>query len=100
MGTFIIVRYLCEIDGERTDGVDYKVRYFDTSSEQEAVARIHSESPEEYKNSDNENVRWIFDEIMSVEVNPSFEDGDEIIGFTTGESKRNKDTKQTNATDA
>jgi hypothetical protein len=85
MPIYAIVKYHCEIDGEVSSGVDYQVRYFKSDSEEEVIHKIKSEDLGSYKNTDGETVKWIFDEIMSVEQNPQFEDGEEIIGFTTEE---------------
>ncbi len=84
MGTFVIAKYHCEIAGVTTDSVDYQVRYFDTASSEEVMSRLEDELPQEYENIDGETVRWLFDETMAIEVNPSFKDGEEIIGFITG----------------
>ena len=94
MGTFIIAKYHCEVDGETTDGVDYQVRYFDTVSPEEIINRLQSEQPNEYENNRGETVRWIFDETMAIEVNPSLRDGEEIIGFITGTKIETKNTEQ------
>jgi hypothetical protein len=83
MPIYAIVKYHCEIDGEVSSGVDYQVRFFESDSEEEVIQKIQTEEIGSYNNSDGESVSWIFDEIMSVEQNPQFEDGEEIIGFTT-----------------
>ena len=83
MPTYVIVKYHCEIDGEVTSGTDYQTRYFESDSEDEVLHRLKAEESGSYKNSDGETVNWIFDKIMSIEQNPQFEDGEEIIGFIT-----------------
>ena len=88
MGTFAIVKYHCEVAGEPTESVDYQVRHFDSSCAADVANRIKGEKPQEYKNSDGEIVHWIFDDIMAIEEDPKYTDGEEIIGFITrGASK-------------
>jgi len=83
MGTFVIVKYHCEVAGIIKNTVDYQVRYFDTVSTADVINRLENEPPHEYKNCYGESVQWVFDEIIAVEINPSFVDGHEIIGFIT-----------------
>lgn len=87
MSIILIAKYYCTIAGEMTDSLDYQVRYFDSSLPDEVVTRLATEPPHEYKNSNNETVRWIFDGVVSLELNSSFEDGKEIVGFITEEQK-------------
>ena len=86
MPTIVIAAYSCEVAGEPTDSVDYQVRYFESGDVDEISRRLHEESVT-YKNSDGQDVRWVFDETIAVEANPRFEDGSELIGFITGKPK-------------
>jgi len=95
MGTFVIAKYHCEVAGEPTGSADYEVRYFATNSPGEIQGRLASAPPNEYKNSDGETVRWIFDETMAIEVNPALRDGEEIIGFITGSPRPREDDHRT-----
>ena len=100
MGTFVIAKYHCEVAGETTDSVDYQVRYFDKASPEEVMSRLEGERPHEYENCDGETVRWLFDETMAIEVDPTFKDGEEIIGFITGTPTEIEDTEPSDAADA
>jgi len=91
MGTFVIVKYHSETAGESTGSVDYQVRYFERESVDEIKKRLCTEKPQEYKNSSGETVRWLFDETVAIEVDPRMQDGEEIIGFITGEPRELKD---------
>jgi hypothetical protein len=84
MPVIVIAAYHCEVSGERTDDVDYQVRYFASGSIDEVMSRLRTEPPHTYKNSDGEDVVWVFDGTVAVEFDPVFKDGAEIIGFITG----------------
>jgi hypothetical protein len=64
--------------------MDYQVRYFASDSIDEVMSRLRSEPPHSYKNSDGEDVVWVFDDTAAVEFDPDFKDGAEVIGFITG----------------
>ncbi len=83
MPILAIVQYHCEIAGEETNSLDFQVRYFDTDSEEELLQQLKTENDRSYKNPDGEIVDWIFDQIISIEHDPKFEDGEELIGFIT-----------------
>lgn len=85
MATYIIAKYICEVDGEATDFVDYQVRYFHTATEEEALEQLKTTEPETYTNEEEQTVRWIFQETKAVEVDPPLDDGDELIGFVIEE---------------
>jgi hypothetical protein len=84
MPVIVIAAYHCEVSGEGTDSVDYRVRYFASDSIDEVMLRLRTEPPHTYKNSDGEDVAWIFDDTVAVEFDPRLEDGTEVIGFITG----------------
>lgn len=97
MPTYIIAKYHCEISGDPDGGVDYQVRYYtDSLLNFEAENRLRAEAPVEYLNPEGEPVRWLLDEIVAIEADPSLRDGQEFIGFITGEPKEIADTEQGN----
>ena len=87
MGIYAIVKYICEVAGKPTDTVDYQVRYFSTNHTEVVKKRLNKEEPSEYKNYKGETVRWTLEELMSIEIDPALDDGEEIIGFITGSQK-------------
>jgi hypothetical protein len=84
MPILVIAAYHCEVSGDRTDGMDYQVRYFASDSIDEVMSRLRAESPHTYKNADGQDVAWVFDCTVAVESDPNFADGAEVIGFITG----------------
>jgi hypothetical protein len=64
--------------------LDYQVRYFASDSIDEVMTRLRTEPRHTYKNSEGEDVVWVFDGTAAVEFDPDFKDGAEIIGFITG----------------
>jgi hypothetical protein len=89
MPTLVIAAYLCEVAKKRTNSVDYQVRHFASNSPDEVTARLKAEPPVTYKNRYGQNVRWVFDDTVAMEFDLKFEDGVEVIGFITGDSRRN-----------
>lgn len=87
MSLLVIACYHCEVAGERTDSVDYQVRFFATDDEGEVVRRLQAQPPNSYKNSSGETVSWIFDETVAIQYDPELKDGAEVIGFITGKPK-------------
>ena len=87
MPTLVIAAYSCEVAGEPTDSIDYQVRFFESNDVEAIASRLRLEEPIAYKNCNGEDVRWIFDETMAVEVDPRFDDGAELIGFITGKPR-------------
>ncbi|MEM9478706.1 MAG: hypothetical protein AAGA58_03480 [Verrucomicrobiota bacterium] len=79
----LIARYDCFVNGQQTGTADYQVRYFECLSDHDAKARLRDEPPHEYLNELGELVHWKFVEILAIEQDPVFRDGDEIIGFIT-----------------
>jgi hypothetical protein len=88
MPLLVIAAYHCEVAGEPTDSVDYKVRYFESDFIDEVASRLRAEPPQTYMNSAGEEVRWIFDGTVAVETDPVFTDGVEVIGFITGKPRQ------------
>ena len=88
MSILVIAAYHCEVAGKPTNSVDYQVRHFASDSLDEVTARLRAESPQAYQNCYKQEVRWLFDDTVAVEFDPAFEDGQEVIGFITGKSKR------------
>jgi len=84
MPVLVIARYRCEVAGQATDSLDYQVKYFDAEAAEEVIERLRAEEPPTYRNADDEEVQWIFDEIVATEPNPELVDGKELIGFITG----------------
>jgi hypothetical protein len=84
MPILVVAAYHCEVEGDPTDSVDYQVRYFMSDSIDEVMMRLGTEQPVTYKNLDGQEVRWVFDDTVAVEVDPKLSDGEEIIGFITG----------------
>jgi hypothetical protein len=84
----VIAAYHCEVAGKPTNSVDYQVRHFASDSMDDVTARLRSEPPVTYQNCYKQEVRWLFDDTVAVEFDPAFEDGQEVIGFITGKSKR------------
>lgn len=80
----LIARYDCFVANEPSDSVDYKVRYFDIPEDANIEEILKNEETESYKNRDEETVEWRFTEIMAIDWNPEFKNGEEIIGFITG----------------
>ncbi len=83
MPTFVIAAYSCEVARQATNSVDFQVRYFETSDVDAITSRLLAEKPVSYANGDGEEVRWLYDGIVAVEVDPKFADGEEVIGFIT-----------------
>ena len=88
MSILVIAAYHCEVAGKPTNSVDYQVRHFTSDSLDEITARLRSEPPQAYKNCYNQEVRWLFDDTVAIECDPKFQDGNEVIGFITGRSKK------------
>ena len=88
MPILVIAAYHCEVAGKPTNSVDYQVRHFASDSLAEVTARLQAEPPQAYQNCYKQEVRWIFDDTVAVEFDPTFEDGREVIGFITGKSKK------------
>jgi hypothetical protein len=88
MSILVIATYHCEVGGKPTDSVDYQVRHFASDSLHDVMARLRAEPLQAYKNCYKQEVRWLFDDTVAVELNPRFEDGQEVIGFITGRSKK------------
>ena len=88
MPILVIAAYHCEVAGKPTTSVDYQVRHFASDSLDEVTARLRAEPPQAYQNCYKQEVRWIFDDTVAVEFDPTFEDGHEVIGFITGKSKK------------
>jgi hypothetical protein len=84
----VIAAYHCEVAGKPTNSVDYQVRHFASDSLDDVNARLRSEPPVAYQNCYKQEVRWLFEDTVAVEFDPTFEDGQEVIGFITGKSKR------------
>ncbi len=80
----LIARYDCFVANEPSDSVDYKVRYFDIPEDTNVEVMLKGEKTESYKNKYDETVEWRFTEIMSIDWNPEYKNGEEIIGFITG----------------
>jgi hypothetical protein len=89
MPMLVIARYHCEVAGRATDSLDYQVKYFDADIAEEVIERLRAEAPCAYRNVDNEEVQWIFDNIVATELNPELVDGTELIGFVTGRPREN-----------
>ena len=87
MPILVIAAYHYEVAGEPTDSMDYQVRYFASNSIGAVLLRLRSELPETYKNSDGEEVKWVFHDTVAVEFDPDFADGAEVIGFITGKPR-------------
>ena len=75
MPTLVIAAYHCEVAGKRTNSVDYQVRHFTSDSPDEVTARLKAEHPVAYKNRYGQNVRWVFDDTVAIELDPKFDDG-------------------------
>ena len=73
--------------GVLTDSVDYQVRYFASDSIDDVMSRLRTEQAQTYKNSDGEDVTWVFNNTVAVEFDPNFKDGAEVIGFITARPK-------------
>jgi len=86
--SLVIAAYHCEVAGETTDDVDYQVRYFASDSIDDVMRRLRTEQPVTYNNCDGEDVRWIFDGTVAVQLDPQLKDGAEVIGFITESSKK------------
>lgn len=54
---------------------------YDTDSEEDILHRLKTEDVTTYKNPDGEVVDWFFDQIITLEHDPEFKDGEELIGF-------------------
>ncbi len=80
----LIARYDCFVANELTSSVDYKVRYFDIPEDSDVEEMLKKEETESYKNGDGETVEWRFTEVMAIDWNPEYKNGEEIIGFITG----------------
>jgi hypothetical protein len=87
---FVIAAYKCEVAGKLTDSVDYQVRYFTGDSIKDVFERLQNEKPNCYSNCYGDEVRWAFEDTVALEIDPRLEDGEEIIGFITGRTKRNR----------
>lgn len=80
----LIARYDCFVANEPTNSVDYQVRYFEVPEGSSVEHLLEKEEIESYKNEDGETVEWRYAEIMAIEWNPEYKNGEEIIGFITG----------------
>jgi len=85
MSILVVAAYRCVIAGKPFDDVDYQVRYFDSDSLDEVMARLRSEKPLAYRNIYRQVVRWVFEDIRAIESKPELQDGKEAIGFIAGE---------------
>lgn len=83
MKTFLaIVIYKCSINGEKSDSIDFQVKYYSSETDAEVKSKIMTEEPLSYKNELGENVIWEFKEIMSIdEFNTPKNQGEEVAGF-------------------
>ncbi len=88
MPILVIAKYHCEVAGEPTESLDYRVRYFDADSIEEVMTRLRSDKPTSYTNIDGQTVSWCFDDTVAVEYEPKLEDGKEVIGFITGRATK------------
>jgi len=88
MSILVIAAYHCEVAGKPTNSVDYQVRHFASDSLDDVTARLRAELPQAYQNCYKQEVRSLFDDIVAVEFDARFEDGQEVIGFITGKSKK------------
>ena len=88
MSILVIAAYHCEVAGKPTGSIDYQVRHFASDSLDDVIAGLQAEPPQAYRNCYKQQVRWIFDDTVAVEFDPRLEDGQEVIGFITGKSKR------------
>src|SRR5438874_11214290 len=88
MSILVIAAYHCEVAGKPTDSVDYQVRHFSSDSLDDVTARLRAEPPQAYKNCYKQEVRWLLDDTVAIEFDPKYEDGNEVIGFITGRSKK------------
>ena len=80
----LIARYDCYVAGEPTDSVDYQVRVYDVQEDADLDSMLRSEPVHRYRNEAGDEVEWRFVEVVASEWNPSFEQGEEVIGFVTG----------------
>lgn len=78
-----IVVYGCEIAGQRTESIDFQVRYFDSADLAAAEDRIRGEPTHEYLNERGETVSWPFLRIAAMDLLDELKDGAEIVGFIT-----------------
>lgn len=80
----LIARYDCFVANDPTGSVDYKVRYFDIPEDSNIEEMLQKGETESYKNGDGETVEWRYTEIMAIDWNPEYKNGEEVIGFITG----------------
>ena len=80
----LVARYDCFVAGKSSESVDYQVRYYDLPESTDLNEMLRKEPVHCYTNEDSEHVEWRFSELVSVEWEPKFEQGEEVIGFITG----------------
>ena len=84
MSMLVIARYHCEVASNTTEDLDYQVKYFDSDDREDVTERLRAEAPCIYRNADDEEFRWMFDDVVAMELSPELVDGKELIGFITG----------------
>jgi hypothetical protein len=76
-----IVVYGCAVNGVRTETLDVRVRYFESTDIESVEERIRREPLHAYANDRGETVGWPFIRIAAIEPLGSLKDGAEIVGF-------------------
>lgn len=87
----LIARYDCFVSGKPTDSVDYQVRSYDIPENTDLEAMLKEEATHRYCNESGEEVEWRYAELVAVEWDAKFGQGEEVIGFITGKPAHEAD---------